>query len=262
MKLTIKEIMDKCESDDKVNFKGTIEKVFQFNDKPSKYKIGYQNIIVKDQTEKIKVIYDIKKMEDLLESNIEGKEVEVTGTVSMYQGQVNIFGKLKFEDGIKESKSPKGIQSGVGVAPMTELKVTKAEGITIEEIRIKCIKLSLELYKNETEKTTKEIIASAKIFEEYVSLEVTSQKKQTTKKKEEKPKEKKESGNGDQLSVEHIKKINTLMALVENRGETGKAIISKIILKKGYKTVKDFTETDIKEASKSLETIGTDEIPF
>jgi len=258
MKLSIKEIKTKCETDDKVNFKGIVEKVWQFNEKKSKYSIGYQNIIVKDDTGEIKVIFSsIKTKSDIYDESIEGKEVEVSGKVSLYKGENNIFGKLEFQ-GEEENQKPQSvIKTNVEhYSPAAELSEV---GITREEIRIQCLELANKLFKDETVATTKEWIAAAKIFEEYVCQDKPKEKKR--KPKEEKPKEKKEE-NGEELSQEHIKQINTLMALVENRGDEGRVIISEIILRKGYRTVKDFNEADIKEASKSLEQIGTSEIPF
>ena len=59
-----------------------------------------------------------------------------------------------------------------------------------------------------------------------------------------------------------IKKINTLMALVETRGDEGREIITEITERQNYKSVKEFTEEDMKEASGKLEQLGTSDIPF
>ena len=256
--LKIKEIKERCETDDKVNFKGIVEKVYQFNDKKTEYKIGYQNIIVKDDTDSIKVIFTIWKSKDeLYDKSIEGKEVEVSGKISIYNEQTNIFGKLKFEEETKESKSPKGIQSGI-----SELKV-EPTGLTPEEIKIKCLELVQKLLK-EDNPGTKELIEAAQKLENYVcnpgvtiKIQHTKGEKDKKKKKEDKDEEPK----GD-LSVEHIKKINTLMALVENRGEEGKEIINEITERNNYKSIKDFNDSDMKEASGRLEQIGSEDIPF
>ena len=256
--LTIKEIKERCENDDKVDFKGIVEKVWQFNEKKTDYKIGYQNIIVKDDTDKIKVIFTIKKSKDeLYDSNIEGKEAEVSGKVSIYNEQTNVFGKLKFKEEIKELKSPKGIQSGI-----SELRVEPTR-LTPEEIRIKCLELAQKLLK-EDNPGTKELTEAAQRLENYVcnpgvtiKIQHTKGGKTTKKKKEEEGEEPK--GN---LSVEHIKKVNTLMALVENRGEEGKEIINEITERNNYKSIKDFNDKDMKEASGRLEQIGSEDIPF
>lgn len=251
--LTIKEIKERCENDDKVDFKGIVEKVWQFNEKKTDFKIGTQNIIIKDDTDKIKFIYTIKKSKDeLYDSSIEGKEVEVSGKVSIYNEQTNIFGKLKFEEELKELKSPVGIQSGIGQVLTTEM--------TKEEIRIRCLELAQKLLK-EDNPGTKNIIDAAAKFEGYVynpgiTIGVHTIKKDKTSKKDE---EKEPKGN---LSAEHIKKINTLMALVENRGEEGKDIITEITERNNYKSIKDFNEEDMKEASGRLEQIGSEDIPF
>ena len=263
--LTIKEIKERCESDDKIDFKGIVEKVFDFNDKPTEHKIGYQNIIVKDKTDKIKVIFTIwKNKDELYDSSIEGKEVEVSGKVSIYKDQANIFGKLKFKEELKpkELKSPKGIQSGVLTAPgLSEL--------TPQEIRIKCLEFAQKLLKLDNP-GTKELIEAAEIFEGYVcktgatiKMQHTRGEKTEKKNKEEKT-EKKSEGEKPKgkLTSEQIKKVNTLMALVENRGEEGKEIINEITERNNYQSIKEFNEADIKEASGRLDQIGTEEIPF
>lgn len=255
--LTIKEIKERCENDDKVDFKGIVEKVWQFNEKKTDYKIGYQNIIVKDDTDKIKIIFTIKKSkEELYDSSIEGKKVEVSGKVSIYNEQTNVFGKLIFEED-KKLESPKGIQSRV-----SELKVAPV-GLTQEEIRVKCLELSQKVLKDDNP-GTKNLIEAAQQFESYVcnpgvtiKIQNTKGEKTTRKKKGEEEEEPK--GN---LSTEHIKKINTLMALVENRGEEGKDIITEITERNNYKSIKDFNEEAMKEAHGRLEQIGSEDIPF
>ena len=260
MKLTVKEIMEKCETDDKVNFKGIVEKVWQFNKKESKFAIGYQNVIVKDETGSIKVICNIKNKEEIYQSSIEGNEVEVDGKISIYNGQVNIFAKLIFQGGEVKSKELAVREPGMErTSPTAELSVTKEARITREEIRIKCLELTAMLYKAETETTTKEWIAVAKIFEGYVCQEKPKEEKKKTS--EVKPKEKIKD-TGENLSQEHIKQINVLMALVENRGAEGKVLINEMVKNKGYTTVKEFNENEIKEATKGLEQMGTSEIPF
>lgn len=255
--LTIKEIKERCEKDDKVDFKGIVEKVFQFNEKKTDYKIGYQNIIVKDDTDKIKVIFTIKKSkEELYDSSIEGKKVDVSGKVSIYNEQTNVFGKLIFEEDKKKLESPKGIQSGIG-------QVLTTPEITKEEIRMRCLELAQKLLK-EDNPGTKEIILAASKFEGYIynpgvtiEIQKTKGSKTTKKKKEEEGEEPK-----GKLTTDQIKKINTLMALAENRGEEGKDIISEITERQNYKSVKEFNEEDIKEASGRLEQLGSEDIPF
>ena len=254
--LTIKEIKERCENDDKVDFKGVVEKVWQFNEKKTDYKIGYQNIIVKDDTDKIKVIFTIKKSKDeLYDSSIEGKKVEVSGKVSIYNEQTNVFGKLIFEED-KKLKSPVGIQSGIG-------QVLTAPEMTKEEIRMRCLELAQKLLKQDNP-GTKEIILAAAKFETYVynpgvtiEIQKTKESKTTKKKKEEGEEEPK-----GKMTTDQIKQINVLMALAENRGEEGKEIITEITERQNYKSVKEFTEEDIKEASGRLEQLGSEDIPF
>ena len=251
--LTIKEIKERCENDDKVDFKGIVEKVWQFNEKKTDYKIGYQNIIIKDDTDKIKVIFTIKKSKDeLYDSSIEGKKVEVSGKVSIYNEQTNIFGKLEFEEEQKVLKSPVEIKSGIGQVLTTE--------ITKEEIRIRCLELAQKLLK-EDNPGTKDIIDAAVKFEEYIYDQKVTKGAHTTKKDKTSKKEEEEEPK-EKLSAERIKKINTLMALVENRGEEGKDIINEITENKNYKSIKDFNEEDMKEAHGRLEQIGSEDIPF
>ena len=254
----IKELKERCEKDDKVDFKGIVEKVFQFNEKKTDYKIGYQNIIVKDDTDKIKVIFTIKNSKDeLYDSSIEGKKVQVTGKASIYNEQTNIFGKLIFEEEKGKEASPVGTQSGASQTELTVPEVTK------EEIRMKCLELAQKILK-EDKPGTKELIEAAAKFEEYVynpgvTIKIQHQKeeKKTSKKEEDKGKEPR-----GPLTVEQVKHINTLMALVETRGDEGREIITEITERQNYKSVKEFTEEDMKEASGKLEQLGTEEIPF
>lgn len=262
MKLTIKEIKEKCENDDPIKFKGIVEKVWDFNEKETKFSIGYQNIIIKDDTDKIKVIFSsIKTKADIYTASIEGKAVGVSGKVTIYKGETNVFGKLTFEDK-KELASPVGIKSGVSQKPMTELSI--AGGITEEEIRLKCLSLALEIYKEDSPNASK-VLVMANIFEKYVCQKTsneTQKSEATTGKKEENNQKPKGISENGELSPEHIKQINLLMALAENRGKEGKIYLNDLIVIKGYKTIKEFLDEDIKEATDKLEKMGTEEIPF
>ncbi len=267
MKLTIKEIKEKCETDDKVNFKGIVDKVWGFNDKPSKYSIGTQNIIIKDDTDKIKVIFSkIKKPEDVYKEDIEGKEVEVSGKVSIYNEEVNIFGDLKS----KEEKEPKD-QGGAVATSIGELRVARQPGLTRPEVRLKCLFLAKEVFVS-TELKTKiqDLINAARILEEYVCKGTVAAAARGAKRKEQEqpddgPRESEEEEKEEpktKLSPEKVKQINMLMALAENRGEEGKNYLNDLIVLKGYKSIKEFLDEDIKEANKELEEMGSDDVPF
>ena len=267
MRFTIKEIKERAETEDKVNFKGIVDKVWDFNEKATKYSIGYQNIIVKDETDKIKVIFSkIKKKEDIYEKDIEGKKVEVSGKVSIYKDEVNIFGELSFEEEADKQKDQTVAKTGV-VTSMGELRIAKQPGLTGEEIRLKCLFLANGLLRMENI-TAKEVIQEAKLFEGYVckisvAIETkTKESKENQKSETKKEKPKSENGDGEKLTQEHIKQINILMALAENRGEEGKEYLNDLIVIKGYKTIKEFEKEDIEEATKKLENMGTEEIPF
>ena len=136
-----------------------------------------------------------------------------------------------------------------------------AGGITTEEIRLKCIAYSLEMYKE----TNLEIIQMAKIFEKYVCQGTATAIKGKVNQPEPELKSEEQgtdSGNGDKMSPEKVKQINQLMALAENRGSEGKEYINDLTTLKGYKSVKEFLDEDIKEATNKLKNIGTEEIPF
>lgn len=266
--MKINEIKERCEKGDKAKFEGIVDKVWGYNEKATKWAIGYQNVIIKDDTGKIKFVHTIKKSkeEELYTSGIEGKEVKVDGTVSPYQGKSgkienDIFGELIFKDGSGGLKSPVGIKSGVSQKqPTAELSI--AGGITEEEVKLKCLSLAMALLKEENP-STKDIIEVAKRFEEYVIEDKkTTKDKVQQKAKVENQKPKEENVNGNNISPDHIKQINILMALVENRGNEGKEAINKIIKREGYKSVKDFDSKDIKEATEELEQMGSEDIPF
>ena len=273
MKLTIKEIKEKCEADDPVKFKATVDKVWDFKEKITKYYIGYQNIIVKDDTDKIKVIFSkIKKQEDIYKDDIEGKEVEISGTVSFYtnpnsgEKEINIFGALTFE---KEEEEPK---TQGGAVETGELRVAKQPGLTGSEIRLKCLFIAKGILALDNPKAI-DLVEQAIILERYVrsSPGIVGAKPKETKKKEQQPEReqqeeddesKKENGDVGKLSQERIKQINMLMALAENRGEKGKYIISDKVKREGYKSAKELTDQDIKDLTRELEEMGTEDIPF
>ena len=271
MRFTIAEIKKRAETDDKVNFKGIVDKVWGFNDKPSKYSIGTQNIIIKDNTDKIKVIFSkIKKPEDVYKEDIEGKEVEVSGKVSIYNEEVNIFGDLKF----KEEEEPKD-QGGEVATSIGELRVARQPGLTRPEVRLKCLFLAKEVFVSIELKTKiQDLINAARILEEYVckgtvAAAARGAKRKEQEQQEEEPGESEEEEEEDKkeepkvkLSPEKVKQINMLMALAENRGKEGKDYLNDLIVLKGYKSIKEFLDEDIKEATDKLERMGTEDIPF
>ncbi|MFA4959868.1 MAG: hypothetical protein WC535_08290 [Candidatus Cloacimonas sp.] len=143
MNFSIKEIKEKFEKDDKVEFSGIVKKVNNFNDKPTKFAIGNQGILITDGNDDIKVIVTIKDNSMIYQKDIEGKKVHVSGKLSEWEGVKNVFGKIEFMDELPE-------------------KPEKQD----DKNKLEMLKLAIQFAGKEM--NAKEVIETAEIFYNYV----------------------------------------------------------------------------------------------
>lgn len=143
MNFSIKEIKEKFEKDDKVEFSGIVKKVNNFNDKPTKFAIGNQGILITDGNDDIKVIVTIKDNSMIYQKEIEGKRVHVSGKLSEWEGVKNVFGKIEFMDELPE-------------------KPEKQD----DKNKLEMLKLAIQFAGKEM--NAKEVIETAEIFYNYI----------------------------------------------------------------------------------------------
>ncbi len=141
MNFSIKEIKEKFEKDDKVEFSGIVKKVNNFNDKPTKFAIGNQGILITDGNDDIKVIVTIKDNSMIYQPDIEGKQVHVSGKLSEWEGVKNVFGKIEFVDELPEKPER-------------------------QDDRLEMLKLAIQFAGKEM--NAKEVIETAEVFYNYI----------------------------------------------------------------------------------------------
>jgi hypothetical protein len=255
MKLTIKEIKEKGEKDDKVSFEGEVKAVYAGVEAKTKFSNYRQNIMIKDGTDEIKVIYSYKEKEEEYPREIIGKKIEASGKVSIYNNQKNIFGKLIFAEGeAPKLDAPTNIKSS-----MTSISI-----ILDIEIRKASLEGAIQFWGahigfNENEEN---IILTAKKFETYIRGSTIKTKIETKPKPEDKPIEKKELPKDETKQVivpeqDKIKLINEIMELKETQNIDAESFASYC----DDKDIKTLSIEVLKELKKRLENF-TDDIPF
>lgn len=259
MKMTIKEIKEKGEKDDKIKFTGKVKNVYDATEltpeqkAKAKYTFSRQNVMVGDDTDVIKVIISHKSKEVEFGQDIVGKEVEVDGKLSIWEGQINIFGKLAF----KEGEVPKATGTSV-VAKTTK---TSAMPVVVE-VREASLKLSMEFWTARIGEKMDEskVMRTADKFFLYLTGKANIQKETVEKveKKEEEPKELKGKKSEEQvIKVNNVPLINEIMQLKEDHHVDDAVFLA-------YCDGKDIKELTILELEvvkgKVKETTG--EVPF
>jgi len=264
MKMTIKEILEKCEKKDKVSFKGTVKAVYDGAENKTKYTNFKQNLIIKDDTAEIRVVYNYKEKEEEYPKDIVGKEIEiVNGVFSEYVNQKgetmkNIFGKLTF----KEGEEPIIKRTGSNIAGSK-----KSSMPLIIEVRGMALKHSIEFWNSRVgEKIEEEkVIKTADKFYTYLTGKANVQteivKDESIQKKDDDDrKELKGTRSTEQVikpSPDNITLINEIMILKEEKKLTAGQW-------EGYRHGKDVKEMTIKELEelKKILKEWTDDIPF
>ena len=263
MKVPINLILENAQKGDQVEYSGKIKTVFPFKDKPTKWSIGNQTLVVKDNSGEINTVMSIKNDHAIYDKDIEGKEVVISGTLSEWEGKKNVFGKkLSFTDDWQPEDKPKANN------PKSNSQGQQVSyNITPEQIRIECLKATIQFLGNEQSADTKEIIANAKLFEKYITGNKIEGAVNTPQKAMEKAgllKEKNEEKPDDPDLAEKVKKINCIMELAEELGENGEARINDFIAKCGQEDIKELTLKQLEILLGKLETTPPDEskIPF
>ena len=256
MKISIKEMKLKGEQDDKVKFTAKVKDVYKAKDVPltekNKYTVARQNVLVEDESDSIKVIISFKSKDDVYSRDIIGKEVEVDGGLSIWDGKMNIFGKLIFKE---------------GEAPARTAIIEKPKGISMPDTILTDIKIREEALKRAMEFWTarigdkmeeQRIITTAKVFEKYIAGDKITFKKETVKEeKSEIEKEGEEIEKEEKISAEKITLINEIMGLKESQHVDGEVF-------KDYcdgEDIKTLTIEKLKEIKKKLNE-QTEDIPF
>jgi hypothetical protein len=265
MKLTISEIKEKAEVGDKFDFPAIVEKVYQMQKKDLQYAIGIQNVVVKDDSDKITVGMFIKTEEDAFNKDLEGKKVQVSGEYSTFQKNGKLYKNIsKGKILIQEEDKPENANNSKSSQSQ---QVFATHNITPEQIRIECLKITLkhsEILKD-TKSDTQDLINNAKMFEKYVTGNKIEGAVNTPEKAMEKAgllKEKKEEKSEDPDLAEKVKKINYIMELAEENQSM--EAVDDFIKKCGQEDIKELTLKQLETLVKKLETTLPDEskIPF
>ena len=268
MRFTINEIKNKFEKDDKVKFTAKVENVYDAKEltpeqkAKAKYTFSRQNVMVKDETDIIKVIVSHKNKEMEYARDIIGKEVEVDGKISIWEGKMNIFGKITF----KEGEAP--VQKGTASKAAGGRTQSSTMPIVVE-VRKASLRFAIDFWTAHIGKEMKEdkIIKTADRFYAYLSgkaiIKTSNQEKQDKEEKLEKEekseieKEGEEIKKEEEISAAKVVLINEVMALKESQH------INEEVFK-GYcngENIKTLTIEKLKEIKKKLNE-QTEEIPF
>jgi len=262
MKMSIKEIKEKGEQDDKFKFTGVVKNVFEAkNATPapgSKSKVvSRQNVMIGDATDEIKVIISHYSKSTEYDKSIIGKEIQVDGKLTFFtlEGKThkNIFGKLIFKEGDepikKELDSPVGIKSGI-------LSTTPSDS----DLRSTSLKRAMEFWTARIgdEMIEQKIIATAEVFYKFIAGNPAKISGQSKAKVTEEKKELTTGRSAEQvIKIDNIPLINEIMGLKEehhlNKDQW-----------EGYTRGKDIKEMATKELEELRDTLKdfTDEIPF
>lgn len=264
MRMTIKEIKAKGKKDDKIKFTAKVKNVYDAKEltpeqkAKAKYTFSRQNAIVEDGTDSIQVIISHKDKESEYKKDIIGKEIEVDGKITFWEGKMKIFGKLLFK---------------IGEAPVSKDNSTIIKSATVSvlpagiELRKISLGMAIEFWGSRIghEKDEEGVIETADKFKAYL-IEIDKIKKSSGRKKEqkeEKPKEEESKELEGTKSEEQVIKINNvplideIMQLKEDHhldAETFAVHCNK-------KDIKTLSIEELKALKVKLENL-TEEIPF
>ena len=183
-----------------------------------------------------------------------GKEVEVDGKISEWEGKKNIFGKLVF----KEGEAPAQKDNSTIVRPaMTSVLPA---GVELRKISLK---MAIEFWGSRIghEKDEQGVIETAEKFKEYLigkeKIKKTSGQKE---KQKEEPKELEGAKSEEQvitLGQDKIELINKIMEIREKKG-INMDVFNDLIKNKDIKKIEMGELLKLKERLEKT----TDEIPF
>lgn len=275
MRVPIEMIIENAQKGDQVEYGGVIEKVFEFKDKKTQWSIGNQTIVVADDSGKINTVLNIRTDRNIYGPEHEGKEVVVSGVANEWEGKKNVFGKkISFTENWQEEDKPEKQKntSGKTEKQSDSQQVFATHNITPEQIRIECLKISLQhisiIEKNDNGDIpdTKEIIGNAKLFEKYVTGNKIEGAVNTTEEVLNKAKSlfKGKMEEVDEDLPEKVKKINDIMELADESGDEGRKYVDDFVAKCGQEDIKELTLQQLETLVRKLETTPPDEskIPF
>ena len=259
MKMTIRELKERGEKDDKIKFTGKVENVYDAKDltpeqkAKAKYTISRQNVIVGDGTDTIQIIISHKKKEFEYAQDIVGKEVEVDGKLTLWEGKIKVFGKLIFKEG--EAPAKKDATTMVKPAKTSVLPA----GVEIRKISLKN---AIEFWGSRIGEKMEEqkILTTANVFCNYLTggdkIRKTSNQKEEKKKKE--PKELEGTKSDEQvIKIDNVPLINEIMQLKEDHHMDAETFAVHC----DNKDIKTLSIEELKALKTKLENL-TEEIPF
>jgi len=259
MKMSIKELKAKGEKDDKIKFTGKVKNVYDAKDltpeqrAKAKYTVSRQNVIVEDDTDNIQIIISHKKKELEYGKDIIGKEIEVDGKLTLWEGKVKVFGKLIF----KEGEMPAKKDNSTIVRPAT-ISVLPA-GVELRKISLN---MAIEFWGSRIghEKDEDGIIKTADKFKTYLIGAEKKERVSGQKKKEKKEEPKKlEGAKSDEqvIKINNVPLINEIMQLKEDHHLDAETFAVHC----NNKDIKTLSIEELKALKKKLENL-TEEIPF
>lgn len=269
MKLTISEIKEKAEVGDKFDFPAIVEKVYQMQKKDLQYAIGIQNVVVKDDSDKITVGMFIKAEEDAFNKDLEGKKVQVSGEYSTFQKNGKLYKNIsKGKILIQEEDKPENANNSKSNSQSQQVFAT--HNITPEQIRIECLKITLQHTSMLEEKTTDtgEIINNAKLYEKYVTggnkIKEATNTIEEVLDKAKKLFDSKMEEEVDEDLPEKVKKINYIMELADESGDEGRKYVDDFVEKCGQDDIKKLTLQQLETLENKVKSIPPSEenIPF
>ncbi len=267
MKMTIKELKERGEKEDKVKFPGKVKNVYDAKEltpeqkAKAKYTTSRQNVMVEDSTDIIKVIISHKTKDVEYGQDIVGKEIEVDGKISIWEGKKNIFGKLIFKEGEAPAQKETASRTTGG-------KIQPSAMPIIVEVRKASLRFALDFWTARIGDKMKEdkIIKTADSFYLYltgkaniaeVKAKVQKIEEQEKEEKSEVEKEGEEIKKEEEISAAKVTLINEVMALKESQHMDGEVFL-------GYcdgEDIKTLTIEKLKEIKKKLNE-QTENIPF
>lgn len=259
MKLNIKEIKEKAEVGDKLDFSAIVKKVYPMKKKDMPYAIGIQNITVKDDTDEITVSIFVKLAEDEFDQSIEGKKAQISGEYSTFQKDGKIYknitkGKILIEGSETESKELNEKTNQISSQIPT--------GITEEAYKIELLKLGIDFAKEFGDKnlfTTETIIEIAEYFDKhYIRPEKPKEKQNIIKEavyKAETLRKQKDSELTDEKAV----LIGDINRLIEEKN--GQTMVDRILEGQNVKTLEELEMPKLKAIYNSLEKMNNN-VPF
>ncbi len=230
MILKIQEIKQRANHRDRVEIKGKVKRVFDFQEKKMEYSIGYQNCIVEDDTGEIRTSSFINSERDIIPKSYEGQVVEVLGEFDIYQKDT---GEKLYS--ISKAKFVK-VEEVEEVTKVEEKVMEKTNQISVKD-KVKILCLAVEFMKHNYTRgqcDSKELVNLARYFEQnYINYENKEEVYELAQQLTDLAKEKK---NGNQF-IEDIMKDNNIIVLTELSAPELKAYYLKLKKSPGLEEV-------------------------